>query len=132
MASNGYRDDPSIEDTSALWRRIHPKQVIQDRNLGRWRPSSAAFQDSSNGSPMSVMLAEIVEETGRGPREVLFAHPGYRLASIEAGLARRCEQGVARDPLPIEPAHAVVFGDKPKRIQRALAMGAIWVTVPSS
>ena len=61
---------------------------------------------------------------------VLTGHPGYTLAMITAGQTRACGQGIARDPTPEEPAHAIVFGPKPKSIQRRLAKESSWVLAP--
>ena len=49
---------------------------------------------------------------------------------VAAGLARSKKQGVARDPHPDEPAHALVFGNKTASVSRALAKGSVWVTEP--
>ena len=130
MASASHVDDPTILDASELWRRISPKHIIWDDNRGLWRPSSASFTNSRDGSPMSVLLADVLGEMGRGPATVLAGHQDYGLASVTAGLARECLQGVARDPLPEEQAHGVVFGDKTNRVRRTLAEGSRWVVLP--
>ncbi len=131
---DGYADDPTIRDDAVLWRRVpvDPIHYVFDQNLGRVRPSSAAFEDSPDGTPMSVQLAQIVAETGRGPEDVLVGYHGFALAAITAGLSRGCRQGVARAPLPDEPAHAVVFGTKTRKIRGRLAKGSQWVIPPSS
>lgn len=130
MAGGAYTDDSTIPNHAALWRRIPPGWFVYDENLDGWRPSSAAFQDHPNGTPMSVSLADIVVKTDRGPRDVLKGHIGFTLASITAGLARENGQGVAREPLPEEPAHGVVFGRKTKHIRKRLARGSEWVIRP--
>jgi hypothetical protein len=38
--------------------------------------------------------------------------------------------GIARDPLPDEPAHALVFGKKTKAVKSRLAKGSSWVVPP--
>lgn len=126
-----YEDDHTINDEDALWRRIPPLHFVPNAESGI-RISSAAFKDHPNGSPMSVDLAKVVTETGRGPEDIIRAHKDFALASITAGLARACRQGVARDPLPEEPAHALVFGKKTKAIRRKLASGSSWVIPPNS
>lgn len=126
MAFNAYSDDPSIPDDAELWRRIPPWHFVDDENLGQIRPSSAAFEDHPDGSPMSVILGG----EGRDLQEALVGHQGFALASITAALARELGLGVARDPRPDEPAHAVVFGRKNKRISRRLAKGSSWVVLP--
>jgi hypothetical protein len=126
MASDDYRDYPTISDDAELWRRIPPWHFVDDGNLGQIRPSSAAFEDDPDGSPMSVILGAEVD----GPQRALAGHQGFALASITAALARGLGLGVARDPRPDEPAHAVVFGKKNKRVSRRLAMGSRWIVPP--
>lgn len=131
MGTDEYRDDPTISDDTQLLRRIPHWHFIEDKNLGQIRPSSAAFDNHLNGSPMSVILADVLTQTGRTPEAILAGHEGFALAAITAGRARECGQGVAREPLPDEPAHAVVFGEKSKRVRRKLAEEARWVVPPS-
>jgi hypothetical protein len=130
MAHDQLTDDPSIADEAHLWRRVPPRHFIFDANLGRFRPSKASFYDDEDGSPMSVVLADLVLASGRGPLHILTGHEGFALASITAGLARSKKQGVARDPQPDESAHALVFGKKTASVSRALAKGSVWVTEP--
>jgi hypothetical protein len=126
MSGPPYEDDRTIDDPSILWRRIHPDYVIYDENLGRHRPTSQAFQNQRGTNTISVVLAEVVCRDNRGPESVLANHDGYSLAQLTAGLARSLAQGVARDPVPQEPAHAVVFGEKPKSVTSALAKRCDW------
>src|SRR5262249_43305892 len=130
MENGGYSDDPTIPDEAELWRRIHPKQWERDENLGRVRPVSGAFDDPSDGSPMSVDLADVHIQLGRGPEAALAGHEGFALALITAGLVRECGLGVARQPLSENPAHAVGFGKKTPKIRRRLAREARWVVPP--
>lgn len=130
MAERNYVDDPSVADAAVLWRRIPPWHFVLDENLGGFRPSSAAFENNPNGSPMSVVLADDVAASGRSPQDVLAGHAGFALAAFAAGLARECRQGVMRDPLPEEAAHALVFGEKPERVGRRIAKSATWVIPP--
>src|SRR5437870_136262 len=89
-------DDPSIPDSEDLWRRIPPRHFIADENRGVIRPSSAAFEDDDDGSPMSVYLASDTPSPGAA----LVGHAGFALAAITARLARECKQGIVRDPQP--------------------------------
>jgi len=130
MGTAGYSDDLTIPNEAQLLRRIPPRHFVKDENSGQIRPSSAAFDNHPNGSPMSVILADILAQTGRDPASALVGHEEFALASITAGLARECGQGIAREPLPDEPAHAVVFGEKPKRVQRKLAKESQWIIPP--
>ncbi|MBM4018911.1 MAG: hypothetical protein FJ288_11380 [Planctomycetes bacterium] len=127
---NQYEDDPTIADHAELWRRIPPQWFVLDRNLGSMRPTSQAFQDHPNGTPMSVLLADVVRESGRGTTAALVGHKGFALAAITAGLCRQCSQKVARDPKPDEPAHGVVVGKKSDAVRRRLAREAQWVVPP--
>lgn len=126
MAVGGYADDPTIPDEAELWRRVPPGYIVYDPHAGRRRPSSMAFYDHQSGSPMSVVLAA----EARGLEAVLAGHAGYALVAITVGLVRACGQGVARDPLPNEPAHAVVFGRKTAAVRKRLVRGSRWVVPP--
>lgn len=130
MEDGACVDDPTIADSAALWRRIPPWHFVWDENMGGLRPSSAPFENHPNGSPMSIVLGDDAAASGRSPHDVLADHAGFALAAFTAGLARECHQGVMRDPLPAEPAHALVFGDKPKRVSRRLAKSAVWIVPP--
>lgn len=122
-----YNDDSEILNKDELWRGIHPDHLVTDQKTGLLKISSAAFKDHPNSSPMSVVLAKEC----RGPGSVLeHFEKGYTLASITAGLARKCGQIVAREPLPHELAHAVVVGEKRKEIRRRFAKEAQWVVPP--
>lgn len=125
-------DDSSISDDADLWRRIPPEMIIFDENLGDYRPTSQAFSDGSGGGSMSVYLGPEVRASGRSPEQVLKAFPGYALAVFSAGLARKHGQGVRRDPLPEEPAHALVVGRKTKAVQKAFARESRWLVRPHS
>jgi hypothetical protein len=127
MAEFEYTDDLTIFDEDELWRRIHPTWWILDENIGRIRPTSQAFQDHPNGSPMSVFLEKVCSS----PEQILTDHPGYSLASITAGLARDCGQRIVRRPLTRQPAHAEVFGRKSGKIRNRFAMESRWVVPPS-
>ena len=125
-----YADDPTILDEDGLWRRIPPRHLIFDENLRCVRPTSAAFEDHPNGTPMSVLLEKTILREGRGPEDAVQRHEGFSLGAITAGLARECRQRVARDPLPDEPAHALVCGKKTKGVRRTFAKQVEWVIPP--
>ncbi|MEX0866918.1 MAG: hypothetical protein WD030_06130 [Pirellulales bacterium] len=127
MAGSEYVDDQSILDEEELWRRVPPRLIIFDNNLGVYRPTSSAFVDSPDGSPMSVVMASEAEKLNRTADSVLIGHEGYSLVSIKVSFVRSLNLGVVRNPLPNEQAHALVFGNKTKSVQRKLAKSAIWV-----
>ena len=130
MPEQQFHDDAAILDRAILWRRIPPAWVVWDGNLGRMRSSSQAFQDHPDGSPMSVLLSDMMLSSGRGPEAAIEGLPGFYLASLTAGLARQSKQGVAPDPLPTEPAHAVVFGKKTSGVRNRFATESQWVIPP--
>lgn len=130
MQMDAYTDDATIADEAILLRRIPPRHLVYDENLMRWRPSSAAFENHPDGSPMSVLLADVLRTSGRNAADALRGHEGFALAAITAGLARAHHQDVAREPLPDEPAHAVVVGIKTQAIRRKLAKQATWAVPP--
>ena len=129
-----YTDDETIEDSTLLLRRIpiNPRlHIIWDNNTKSWLPSSAAFENHPNGTPMSVVLEDVLKELGRPLDSALDGHgDGFSLVGFEAGIARSCDQGVAREPVEGEPAHGVVFGNKTRSVRRALARSSVWIVPP--
>jgi hypothetical protein len=123
-------DDPTIADEAPIWRRIPPWHVVFDENSRRFRPSSAAFEDHPNGTPMSVLLGEEVLNSGRSPESVLTAYEDFSLVSFSAQLAREIGQGIIRKPIPDEPAHAEVFGKKTASVKKAFSRRCEWVLPP--
>lgn len=130
MVGVAFEDDPSIQDDAELWRIIHPTWIVRDDNERGWRLSSAAFDDSKDGSPLSVLLAAVVRDTGRDADDVLARFAGYGLAALTAAAVRAQQQGVTRTPTELEPEHASVFGKKTGAVKRALARAANWVHFP--
>ena len=113
-----FPDDPAIADETKLLRRIPDRHCYFDGNLGRMRPSSAAFVDDRDGDPMSVYRKDVIDAEGGDVGRVLIGHEGYALAGITAGLVRSREHTVFSDPLPTESSHAKVCGPKPRRVMR--------------
>jgi hypothetical protein len=132
MSSAEYIDDPSIKDEDKLWRRIPPRHVFKDENLQKTRPSSAAFEDHPNGSPMSVFVERLVREADSSEMEVMLGHEEYALVAITAGFCRKLNLKISLEPHPDTPGHAVVFGNKTGSVKRKLAMEAIWIIPPTS
>lgn len=128
-ALGDFADDPTIEDSALLWRRVLPDWVVPDENSGGYRVSTAAFHDSSKPpSPMSVLIEHIVTATGRTGADVLRDFEGYSLCSFTAGVARSLSQLIATQPQdPSEPAHAFVVGRKPYSVQKKLSKICEWV-----
>jgi hypothetical protein len=123
-----YVDDVTISAEEPLLRRVRPGWIIPDHNRGRWRPSKAAFQNSDDGSPMSVHLASVLQAAGLPLTAALAGHDGYGLVSLTAGLVRSLGQIVVRDPLPNDPAHGLVVGNKTESRRKNMMEGCEWVT----
>lgn len=130
MAELAYANDPTIADESVLWRRIPPRWAVLDENRGGLRVSSAAFDNSDDGTPTSVHLAEVASAVGLRPADILQRYDGYGMASLTAGQARGCGQAVGPDALPDDPTHGYIAGPKPKSVKRRLAAAAVWVISP--
>ena len=127
----GYRDDENIANDVRLFRRLPLEWVIRDENLNCHRPSSQAFNNSQDGSPMSVFREDVLNSEGRTPSSVLAGtYSNYGLASLTAEVVRREGQGIAPDPLPDETSHALVFGSKPPKLRKRLAKAAELVIMP--
>ena len=133
MEKGPLSDDLSILDDAELWRRIPPAQIITDHNHPAGpvrRPSTGAFDNSSDEEAMSVLLAAMVLGAGRTPQDTLVTFSGFGLVAFTAGLVRAHGQIVVRDPEPQEPADAVVIGHKSKTLKKTLARTSRWVVLP--
>ncbi len=104
--------------------------LVPDGSTGGIRISSAAFDDSRDGSPMSVDLEKEMLRWGKNADSTLQGFEGFALASLCAGVVRSLNQGVFRDPLPDNPAHALVFGEKTKSVRKKMAKQAAWAVPP--
>jgi hypothetical protein len=127
--AKNFPDDPTIAHSEALLRRVPPKHFYLDENLGRWRPSPAAFEDD-DGDPMSVYRQGIIKAEGGPIHRVMHGHEGYALASLTAGQVRSKDQTVHPDPLPEESSHTQVCGAKQKGTCRWFAMHSEWAIPP--
>ena len=122
-----FEDDPSIPGDERLFRRIPSTWVAWDE-LGNATISSAAFKDEE----LSVNIESVMQRDGRPPEDAIRDYAGYGLAAITAGYARSLNQVVAPDPVPEEPSHGVVYGQKKRGgVGGKLRDGAIWVVTPA-
>lgn len=122
-----FENDPTIPAAERLFRRI-PTTWIDWDDQGNAAISSAAFKDEE----LSVTLESAMARDGRPPADAIRQYPNYGLAAITAGHARSLNQAVARDPLPEEPAHGVVYGQKKRGgVGGKLRDGAEWVVRPA-
>lgn len=119
-------DDGSISNDAHLLRRVHPDQVIFDKNLNRNRPSSGAFDDPE----MSVDAEPLLAHAGYDWRFCLINNSGYSLVKFLAGVARGLDLPVIYKPLtgpPPNPAHCEVHGKKTPGKTKALWRASEWV-----
>jgi hypothetical protein len=118
-------DDGSIPNDAGLLRRIHPRQVIHDKNLGAWRPVSGAFKDKE----MSVDAEPVLHANGLGSMFSLRNSLGFSLARFSAGGPRSLGLAVVFDPRPDDqpdnPAHTLVLGATEANA-RYLATNCTW------
>lgn len=101
--SPDWIDDDTISDDEILWRRVPPSNVKFDNSGNLIGPKSSAFKEGD--PPMSVDIASLssVEQT-------LSGHENFQIAAFSAGQAREIDCKVVRNPLPENPAHALVIG----------------------
>lgn len=131
-AVQDWADDPTILPHHLLWRRVPGWHFVYDENRNRIRPSSAAFANDADGSPMSVQLAQVLVQLHLGEDEVLQGHRGFAISRLTAEVVRGQGQVIARDPQPLEPAHALVVGSKPERVCKNLMKFSEWHTEPAA
>lgn len=120
-------NDPDIPDSEELLRRFPQNQWVWDDKISGHRLSSAAFENSRDGSGTSVFLS-----SEASPEQVLDGHTGFGLAALEARSARAAGQGVRRVPIAAVPGHAQIEGKKSGSIKNKLLASCKIVKLPSS
>jgi len=120
-----------IANDAVLFRRIPP--VFRQADGGT-RPSSNAFDDSPDGSPMSVYVESILLTIGRSYVDVVVGHDGYGLVSFTADKVRALDWDVrlggAAEGDPLGLAHAGVLGKKTHSKQAKIARTCTKVVWP--
>jgi hypothetical protein len=126
--TDAFADDPAIPDETRLWRRIPPisSALTFDSRTGLHLPSTANYNDSDDGSPMSVFIASDLS----GPAEALSGYPDYFLVEFKAGDARSKGMGVMGDPKNDPPGHAYVVGKKTYGKRKHLRRSSRWIVAP--
>jgi hypothetical protein len=131
-------DDLSIKDCWRLLRRIPVNidgvspWIIWSENLKAWIPTSAAFQGhKTNRRAFSVHLEPVLTEHGLTHDSVVLDRDKFALAAFTAGQARAQRQVIERNPLPGDPAHANLLGDKSGSIKKNLRDCSVWVIAPT-
>ena len=116
-------DDGSIENGAGLLRRIHPKQIVDDQNQGKKRPSSAAFLDFE----LSVDTEPLLRAEGLDWNFSLKGYAGHSLVRFPAGAARAKQLAVVHKPEFDNKAHTEVIGKKTRAIANHLRDESGWV-----
>ena len=75
---------------------------------------------------MSINIDSALKNEGQKPEACLIGFPGQRLVSMQAGVARKYQQAICRDPLPGEISHGLVYGNKNGRVPDKLRDAASW------
>ena len=121
-----YIDDESVPQTAVLWRRIPKWHYKYDENEADYRPSTASFEDDSDGSPMSSYLAD---ECGE-PAVALKGHQGFGLVALTAAQVRELGLKIVRMETPGPPGHVLVVGKKTDGVRKKLKKHCTWVKRP--
>src|ERR1022692_637868 len=102
--STASDDQDVIPDQVRLFRRISPVMTVYDDNLHCWRPTSQNFQDSKDGTPMSVFAENVATQHNERPEGFLRGRwSSWYLAAVQAGHMREYEQRVYLDPNNQDP-----------------------------
>jgi hypothetical protein len=112
-----------ISDDDTLLRRVHPSQVVNDKNLGRDRPSSGVFTDPEMSTDSDALLTK----HGLDSSFCLKGYSGYSLTRIDVKFARTNGMTVTNTPKEDNAAHTDVIGKKTEALQRQFAKHATWV-----
>lgn len=127
-----------IADDESVWRYVSEEHIVTDPATGRTRLSSAAFSDSSDGSPMSVVVEPVADQLNLVPAGAMEGRPkAVGVLALNAGALRGEGQTVTHTPIvdapephPCDPAHGSVAGRKSKSMQRRWAKAPTWLIRP--
>ena len=125
-------NDLDVLDDDGLIRRISPEHMVNDKNTGEFRPSTAAFSESSipNGG-MSVDLERLMADDGLD-RLAMLPSRDFGAVRLIAGDMRQLGHKVGRDPLPSNPYHGEVWNIGSGRAARKRIMEKmVWLKRPS-
>ncbi len=90
---------------------------------------SAAFHNSRFEDKMSVDIASRTT-VDRSLRK--FKRKRFGLVSFSVGLAKKLNQRVSHEPVPLNHAHGSVIGRKNTRVARQFKQNARWERLPSA
>jgi hypothetical protein len=125
-------DDPTVLDEHSLWRRV-TQLTIDAKVPGGVRPSTANFQNSSDGSGMSVTHATDFLDRGGSSKKYFEEYSPEEcrmIAVIPVKLVRKLNQGVIRNATQRDPHHCEVVGKKTKSVQKKILKGSNLISRP--
>lgn len=130
-------DDPTIDDEDGLVRFVPWDQIIFDENESCYRPTSAAFEMSSDDRCMSVDLERLLIEAEKEPTANLIHRPtGSGAVRFIAKAVREKDLVPFADPIePENPFHGQVANlSEPGKITRGtkryLSKNSNWLFNP--
>jgi hypothetical protein len=115
-------DDKSIPDDAIVWRRIAKDHYNPDDR----RPSTAAFSDSSDGTPMSATMPPGTLSA----EEYVQTWGAHAVAQWTVGQLRALGLGVTRIPTDRDPFHVGVHGAKTGSCRKNLKRLCVWAAEP--
>ena len=119
---------PQVADEESLWRRIYNNPKVNQyvpNGRGGYRVSSAAFHDTMNQLSVDIASKTTPEKCIEGPPK------GDALASLKAKIPKRLGYSVVEDPIPNNPAHALILGKIRRPDKRKLAASCTWIIPPA-
>lgn len=120
----------TVVDDDVLWRCIHSQWISLDKTSWTVYVSREAFKDSSDGTPMSVIVASVAASLGHEPLHAAAKGRGHFLVGLSVRWLRLA--GLTVEHLPLEAAawHGGVRMGADDRVRLAVADHAWWIVPP--
>lgn len=129
MSSELPKDDDPIADATLLYRWVPRQKIVSDNELGRHRPSSDCFRNTTGTDELSVHLGDTLAAQGRDPHELI--DDRRSVGNLSTGFVRtECDKEVARTPKRDEPpelAHGSVIGEEKRKTMTRMAQAAVCI-----
>ena len=120
---NSHANYPDVDDREELWRRIHKKLIVRDEKTGGVRPMSGAFKDTRG-----ELSVDIASKTS--PVKSVGDWAG--LAGFACIIPKEYGHRVVADPLPANPAHALVLDRLGNPCIQKIQKHLRWIVEPQS
>jgi hypothetical protein len=119
-------DDDEVPDGTLLYRWVPREKIVRDNELGRHRPSSDCFRNTTGTDEMSVHLGDTLDAQGRDPSELI--EDLRSVGSLPADFVRnQCAKEIRRTPLrgdQEELAHGSVLGKENRKAMARMAQAS--------